>query len=170
MQSFLTIAEVPASRFPIASDQLASYFQPLHKSGSRNASIFNSSVNSQSKRKPVALIVDDVADVTDMLSVFLTHAGYEVITADSAAAAIIAAENRHFDVVVSDIGMPEMNGYELAQRLRSMPGYEAVPLIAITGFSMYDDRERSLQCGFDAHLTKPLDLAMLYQLVERLRG
>lgn len=120
--------------------------------------------------KPKALIVDDVADVTEMLAVFLGLAGYEVVTAHSASEAIVEAESRHFDVVISDIGMPLMNGYELAERLRSIPGYEAVPLVAVTGFSMYDDRERSLRSGFNAHLTKPIDPNVLFQLIERLRG
>jgi len=120
--------------------------------------------------KPVALIVDDVADVTEMLSVFLSMSGYETVTADSASAAIEAARSRHFDVVISDIGMPQINGYELAETLRAIPGYESVPLVAVTGYSMYDDRERSLRSGFNAHLTKPIDPNVLFQLIERLRG
>jgi len=75
-----------------------------------------------------------------MLSLFLTHAGYQVVTANSARAAIEAAETTRFDVVISDIGMPRMNGYELAEILRALPDYAAVPMIAVTGFSMYDDR------------------------------
>jgi len=120
--------------------------------------------------KPLALVVDDVADVTDMLSVFLSHAGYEVVVADSAAAALAAARTMQFDVIVSDIGMPEMNGYELARALRAMPGYHLVPMIAVTGFSMYNDRGRALESGFNAHLTKPIDLGILFQLIEQLRG
>ena len=73
------------------------------------------------KVKRRALVVDDVPDVTEMLSVLLTYAGYEVVTADSAAAAIAAADTQQFDVIISDIGMPEMNGYELARRLRAHP-------------------------------------------------
>ena len=121
-------------------------------------------------RKPRALVVDDVADVTEMLSVFLTLAGYEVVTENSAPAAIAAAQSTQFDVVISDIGMPEMNGYQLAQALRALPGYDEVPLVAVTGFSMYDDRERSLLSGFNAHLTKPIDPNFLFELIERLRG
>jgi CheY-like chemotaxis protein len=122
------------------------------------------------ERKPRALIVDDVEDVTDMLAVFFTLAGYEVVTENSAPAAIATAQSSQFDVVISDIGMPEMNGYQLAQALRAMPGYGAIPLIAVTGFSMYDDRERSLRSGFNAHLTKPLDPNILVELIERMRG
>jgi CheY-like chemotaxis protein len=127
----------------------------------------NPQVNQQ---KPLALIVDDVADVTEMLAVFLSLAGYEVFAAHSAPEAISEAQSRQFDVVISDIGMPQMNGYELAERLREIPGYEGVPMVAVTGFSMYDDRERSLRSGFNAHLTKPIDPNVLFQLIERLRG
>lgn|SRR5215813_1334933 len=120
--------------------------------------------------KPKALIVDDVEDVTEMLSVFLHHAGFDVTTAGSAPAAIAAAQAKQFDVIVSDIGMPEMNGYQLAEALRKLPGYSSIPMIAVTGFSMYDDKQRSLRSGFDAHLTKPIDPVNLFELIEQLRG
>ena len=115
-----------------------------------------------------ALVVDDVPDVTEMLSVLLKHAGYEVVTAHSAEQAIGTARQFHFDLVISDIGMPEMNGYELAQRLRALPEYDKVPMIAVTGYSMFDDRQKSLTSGFDAHMTKPIDPAALLQLIEQL--
>lgn len=115
-----------------------------------------------------ALVVDDVSDVTEMLFVLLSHAGYEVVTAASARAALEAAKQRHFDVIISDIGMPEMNGYQLARELRVMPGYEAVPMVAVTGYSMFDDKERSKSAGFNAHLTKPIDPRALLDLIEKL--
>jgi two-component system, chemotaxis family, CheB/CheR fusion protein len=117
-----------------------------------------------------ALVVDDVPDVTDMLSVLLMHAGWEVVTAASAAAALAAAREAQFDIVISDIGMPMMNGYELARTLRSQPGYEKVPMVAVTGYSMFDDRERSLAAGFNAHLTKPIEPHVLLDLIETLRN
>jgi CheY-like chemotaxis protein len=117
-----------------------------------------------------ALVVDDVPDVTDMLSVLLMHAGWEVVTAASAAAALAAAREAQFDIIISDIGMPMMNGYELARTLRSQPGYEKVPMVAVTGYSMFDDRERSLAAGFNAHLTKPIEPHVLLDLIETLRN
>jgi two-component system, chemotaxis family, CheB/CheR fusion protein len=98
----------------------------------------------------------------------LTHAGYEVVTAASAAAALAAARGRRFDVVISDIGMPEMNGYELAEALRAVKGYETVPMVAVTGYAMFNDRERSLKSGFNAHMTKPIDPRELLDLIEQL--
>jgi CheY-like chemotaxis protein len=115
-----------------------------------------------------ALVVDDVADVTEMLAVVLTHAGYTVVTAGSAPAALEAARARQFDVVISDIGMPEMNGYQLAREMRLMPGYERVPMVAVTGYSMFDDQARSTNAGFNAHMTKPIDPRALLDLLERL--
>jgi CheY-like chemotaxis protein len=115
-----------------------------------------------------ALVVDDVPDVTDLLSVVLTQGGYEVVTADSAYAAIDAAREHKFDVIISDIGMPGMNGYDLARTLRALPGYDKVPMVAVTGFSMFDDRRRSLDAGFNAHLTKPIEPQALLDLIEHL--
>lgn len=115
-----------------------------------------------------ALVVDDVSDVTEMLSVLLTHAGYEVVTALSAHGALEAVRKQRFDVIISDIGMPEMNGYQLAREIRTLPGYEKVPMVAVTGYSMFDDRERSLNAGFTAHLTKPIEPRALLDLIEHL--
>jgi two-component system, chemotaxis family, CheB/CheR fusion protein len=120
------------------------------------------------EKKRRALVVDDVADVTEMLAVLLTHAGYEVITASSAASAISSAQQDQFDVIISDIGMPQMNGYELARELRGMPNYESVPMVALTGYSKFDDRQRSLDAGFNAHLTKPIEPRELLDLIEQL--
>ena len=144
--------------------------QSANNCGGSASPIVSETTAGENAGKPVALVVDDMVDVTDMLTVFLSMAGYEVVPAYSASAAIEVARARRFDVVISDIGMPQMNGYELAQALRAMPGYESVPLVAVTGFSMYDDRERSLSSGFNAHLTKPIDPNVLFQLIERLRS
>lgn len=119
--------------------------------------------------KPRALVVDDAPDVTEMLAMLLRFAGYDVVTVFSAPDAFEEARSDSFDVVVSDIGMPGMNGYELAERLRGLPAYASVPLIAVTGFAMYDDRERATGAGFDAFLTKPINPTDLIELVKRLR-
>jgi CheY-like chemotaxis protein len=121
------------------------------------------------RRKLRALVVDDAPDVAEMVTILLRHAGYEVETALSARAALEAARGSSFDVVVSDIGMPEMNGYELAERLRVMPEYATIPMVAVTGFTMYDDRERAKASGFDGFLTKPINTRDLVDLLERLR-
>jgi two-component system CheB/CheR fusion protein len=114
------------------------------------------------------LVVDDTPDVTEIIVLFLQRAGYDTKKAHSAAEALAAAEVERFDVVLSDIGMPVMNGYELAAALRAKPAYRNVPMIAVTGFSVYDDRQRSLQAGFNAHLAKPINPEMLLGLIRRL--
>jgi CheY-like chemotaxis protein len=120
--------------------------------------------------KRTVLVVDDVPDVTEMIGLFLQHAGYDVTTADSASAALLLANERAFDVIISDIGMPEMNGYELAESLRRCAEYQGTPIIAVTGYSEYDDRGRALQAGFNAHLTKPIDPSELLLLMNELLG
>ena len=125
---------------------------------------------SSRRLKLSVLVVDDVPDVTEMIGLFLKHAGYEVATADSAPAALRLANERAFDVIISDIGMPEMNGYELAESLRRCAEYQGIPIIAVTGYSEYDDRGRALQSGFNAHLTKPIDPSELLQLMNELLG
>jgi two-component system CheB/CheR fusion protein len=114
-------------------------------------------------------VVDDAPDVTEMIALFLQHAGYETVLAYSAYEALAAARDGSFDVVVSDIGMPGMNGYELAEELRRLPDYSGVPLIAVTGFSAFDDRGRALKSGFNAHLTKPINPMSLLELIQRLK-
>ena len=120
------------------------------------------------KRRGAVLVVDDVPDVTEMIQLLLKHAGYDVSTADSAEAALRLAQMNHYDLVISDIGMPEMNGYELATALRSLTDYNATPLIAVTGYSEYDDRGRAVSAGFDVHLTKPIEPTQLLNLMSEL--
>jgi len=64
--------------------------------------------------------------------------------------------------------MPEMNGYQLAREIRQLPAYATVPMVAVTGYSMFDDKQRSLTAGFNAHLTKPIDPKVLLDLIEHL--
>lgn len=122
------------------------------------------------ENRPRALVVDDAPDVTEMLAILLQYAGYEVVMVYSGPQALSAARAERFDVVVSDIGMPGMNGYELASAVRALPDYQATPMIAVTGFTMYEDRERALSSGFNAFLTKPINPRDLLNLVERLRS
>ena len=114
------------------------------------------------------LVVDDVIDVTEMIALFLKHAGYDVTTANSAGIALELAEATTFDLVISDIGMPQMNGYELAESLRKSSNYNLTPMIAVTGYTEFDDRGRSLLAGFNAHLTKPINPSQLLDLIGEL--
>lgn len=105
-----------------------------------------------------------------MLDFFLRNAGCgEVSTAHSAveAPALASDAERPFDVIVSDIGLPGMDGYQLAQALRSLPAYRTSLIIAVTGFVEYSDRARALQSGFDERLTKLINLGTLIKLIKR---
>ena len=145
-----------------------SQFFANHTNHSRDLSPDSEALRNEPRERRSALVVDDVADVTEMLAVVLTHAGYSVVTAASAPAALKAARERQFDVIISDIGMPEMNGYQLAREMRTLPGYETVPMVAVTGYSMFDDRSRSLSAGFTEHVTKPIDPRAFLDLIEHL--
>jgi CheY-like chemotaxis protein len=116
------------------------------------------------------LVVDDAPDVTEMIATLIRFAGYEVTTALSATEAFDAARGDHYDAVVSDIGMPGMNGYQLAEALRALPEYARTPLVAVTGFTMYDDRERARLSGFDDFLSKPINPSDLLDILKRLCG
>lgn len=165
----MEIASLSAPETPHCLQTSASFFFPRTGNSSNHSGPLAHPDPSTREQKPLALVVDDVADVTEMISMFLRHAGFKVVSAQSAAAALELAGTQAFDVVISDIGMPGMNGYELAEALRELPDYRQVPMIAVTGYSMYDDRERALQSGFNAHLIKPIDPSALLDLITELR-
>jgi signal transduction histidine kinase len=115
------------------------------------------------------LLVDDHADTLVSLCSLLTQDGHEVRTAASIEQALDIAETYQFDVLISDIGLPDGHGTELLARLKSAgkPG----PIgIALSGFGMADDRKRSRKAGFAEHLTKPVDFAVLQRAITRLAG
>jgi signal transduction histidine kinase len=110
------------------------------------------------------LIVDDNVDSARTLAMLLELSGHEVRVAHSGAAALQAVAERRFDAVLLDIGMPEMNGYEVAQRLRAEQKFNGL-LIALTGYGRDYDREVAHCAGFDHHLVKPVDYSMLEQIL-----
>lgn len=113
------------------------------------------------------LVVDDNVDAADSLARVLTLAGYQTTVAYEAAAALAIAARQHPEVVLLDIGLPDMSGHELAHRLRREPWGARMQLIAITGWGQEDDRRRSREAGFDVHLTKPVDPELLIGLLAR---
>ena len=104
------------------------------------------------------MVVDDNADAAETLALLLDMLGHEVRTAsDGASALALATGAWRPDIVFLDIGMPGMNGYELAGRLRALPGWRETLLVALTGWGAESDRARSLAAGIDVHLTKPVE-------------
>ena len=103
------------------------------------------------------LVLDDERDARDLLELVLRQAGAEVTTADSAAAGFAALERFHPHVIVSDVGMPEEDGYAFMKRVRESKGHGHVRAIALTAYTRNEDRARALAMGFSAHLGKPVD-------------
>ena len=121
-------------------------------------------VNAKAGRR--ILVVDDNVDAADSLAVILRMGGHEVSTAYSPGSALeIAGNIPEIDVFILDIGLPGMNGYELAQELRKLPHTKRALLIALTGYGQDSDRERAYNAEFDAHCTKPIEFAVLNQLL-----
>jgi CheY-like chemotaxis protein len=111
------------------------------------------------------LVVDDNHDAADSTAMLLRLDNHEVHVAYDAHEAIETARGLRPDVVLLDIGLPLLDGYEVARRLRGQPETRNVRLIAITGYGQPADRSRAEEAGFDAHLLKPVDLAMLQALL-----
>ena len=112
-----------------------------------------------SRERVSVLVVDDNVDAAMSLAGLLNKLGYETRTAFDGPSALEAARSAHPSVILLDIGLPGMDGYEVAKRLRSEPLFRSVPLAAVTGYGQDEDRKRAREAGFDRHFTKPVDLA-----------
>jgi two-component system CheB/CheR fusion protein len=116
----------------------------------------------QSKAPPRrVLIVDDNEDAANSLAMILQLSGHETASVYTAADALERARAFRPDVVLLDIGLPGMDGYEVAQKMRELPGLKGIRLVAVTGYGRSDDRLRARDAGFDDHLTKPVEFAVL---------
>jgi signal transduction histidine kinase len=113
------------------------------------------------------LVVDDSVDTAESFAMLLQASGHTVRTAFDGLAAIDEALDFHPDVVLLDIGLGGLNGYEVAARLRHAPSLQGVVLVAVTGYGQETDRQKSLQAGFDEHLVKPADFGRLEQILLR---
>jgi CheY-like chemotaxis protein len=114
------------------------------------------------------LLVEDSADVLCLLQMELEWRGYRVDAAPNARAALTALERARPDVIVSDLGMPEMDGFELIQLIRANPGLSSVPAIALTGAVMDKDVQQAIALGFTAHIAKPVEADELENRIEQL--
>ena len=113
------------------------------------------------------LVVDDNRDAAQSLAAMLRLGGSQVESVNDGTQALLLAERFLPDVVLLDIGMPGMNGYDVARKIRARPWGAAVTLVAQTGWGQPEDRRRAAEAGFDLHLTKPVDHAALMQLLEQ---
>lgn len=112
------------------------------------------------------LIVDDNPDVLDSLTMILQLWEINVRSADNGRSALEILDDFNPNIILLDIGMPDMNGYEIAKKIRQNSKYDAFKLVAITGWSQEKDRIKSKASGFDEHLTKPLDINELDKLLQ----
>ncbi|MBW8847434.1 MAG: response regulator [Burkholderiales bacterium] len=113
------------------------------------------------------LLIDDNEDAAESLAMMLRIEGHEVRTGFSATEAIVLSLSWRPDVVLLDIGLPGMDGYEVARRLRAEPAVAPLRLVALTGYGQPEDIERSVRSGFDAHLVKPVGLEALADAIGR---
>ena len=116
------------------------------------------------------LVADDSVDAAESIGMLLELRGHEVRIAHTGRQAIEASESYHPDVVLLDISLPDMSGYEVARRLRSAPDAGPLVLVALTGFGREADRLRAREAGIDVHLTKPVEPAVLMKLLSSLGG
>jgi len=110
-------------------------------------------------------IVDDDEDSAIVMAEALELKGHVTATSFDAATTLKAVSRFSPDVILLDIGLPIVNGYELAQKLRQMPELGSARLFAVTGYSQESDRKRAMECGFDQHISKPIELEALDSLI-----
>jgi signal transduction histidine kinase/ActR/RegA family two-component response regulator len=111
------------------------------------------------------MVVDDNTDAAESLGVLLDIEGHAAHIAHTGAEALQIAQEQPLDVVFLDIGLPDMSGYDVARRLRMLPGLQQTLLVALTGWGTQDDRQRTREAGFDRHLTKPAELPAVEELL-----
>jgi CheY-like chemotaxis protein len=114
------------------------------------------------------LVVDDNHESALSLAMMLSIMGHETRTANDGESAVTTAESFLPDVVLLDIGLPKLNGYEVAQRIREQAWGKAMFLIAVTGWGQEEDRRRSTEVGLDVHMVKPVEPAALERLLATL--
>jgi CheY-like chemotaxis protein len=111
------------------------------------------------------VVVDDNVDTAESLAMLLTAVGHEVQTRYTGPDGLASGLAFDPDVVLLDIGLPGMDGYEVAATLRASPHGEGLTLVALTGYGQESDKQRALASGFDAHLVKPVDFGLLQALL-----
>ncbi len=114
------------------------------------------------------LIVEDEPDTLEMLAAIFERRGYETVACCSATEAIEAFDRQKFDILISDVGMPTMDGLQLIKTIRERSGEDRVPAIALTGYASQNDAAAAIAAGFDRHLSKPVEPDELAEAVERL--
>jgi CheY-like chemotaxis protein len=115
----------------------------------------------------VILLVDDNRDAAQPLAMFLEFEGYRVVVAHNGQEALAQAEQQRFDVAILDIGLPDMDGYTLARKMKVLPQQLSTRLVAVTGYGTAQDVARAYDAGFDQHIVKPVDVDLLLKELEQ---
>jgi DNA-binding response OmpR family regulator len=116
------------------------------------------------------LIIEDSNDVRLLLEMELARQGYAIVTADRGESGLRAAQRERPSVIVSDLGLPDMDGFELLRRLRADPLARGTPAIAMSGFGAWSEVEAARAAGYDAVLIKPVEIHELLRAIERVGG
>jgi CheY-like chemotaxis protein len=133
------------------------------KTSKKSAEVKGSQANEQGKR--CILVVEDHDDTLRSMKLLLNRLGYEVLAAENMTDALRIAQDQHFDILLSDIGLPDGSGLELLKRIRL---FREVPALALSGFGMDEDIERSRDAGFSDHITKPVSIDRLQAAIAEL--
>ena len=153
-------------RIPLFIRERVEPGQSLNKPSALEQSMMNAEEAPRTQRR--ILVADDNNDALESLATLLQLSGHEVYTAANGAVALESAEQHRPEVALLDIGMPKLDGYEVARRIRAQPWGQRITLVALTGWGQDSDRRRSQEAGFDSHLVKPLDLDKLTELLAEL--
>ncbi len=121
-----------------------------------------------SEQNQLILVVDDSEDMRDLLQRLLERAGYRVILAEDGQASLTQAKLHHPDLILMDLSLPDMDGWEAVGHLRKMREFRSIPIIAVTAHVSPREEERAMAAGCTAHIGKPFDTGVLLQEVARL--
>lgn len=119
------------------------------------------------ENKGTILYVEDNPDNRLLVRRILLSEDYSLLEATNAADALNVLETAHPDLILMDINMPDMDGYTLTAKIKSLPGFERVPILAVTANVMRGDKEKTLEAGCDGYIQKPLDIEQLTREIEK---
>ena len=112
------------------------------------------------------LVAEDNPANLELMREILDIHGHEIIEAHDGSEALLQAEMAHPDLILLDVNMPVLNGFEVLERLRATPQLASIKVVALTAYAMRGDREKALQAGFDGYLTKPIDIQTLTETID----
>ncbi len=121
----------------------------------------------RSDEKGTILCVEDNSDNRTLVRRVLQSENYKLVEAKNASEALDVLKNTKPDLILMDINMPDMDGYTLTAKIKTMPGFERIPILALTANVMRGDREKTLEAGCDGYIQKPIDIDQLTSEIER---